>query len=829
MLPVRQVKGILEKSEYFSGVLKNFTVMLYCPNPTCQTPNEAAHKFCQKCGSFLPKRYLWASGREASLYRSGERLADRYLCQEPQIFLDTKPGALPEPSREIPAEFSAYLRLSPYKLHVPQIYDVIGSPAAPQSQILLLDQAAIENIPSPSAATPLQVLPALEQVWHTATPLRQLNWLWQIAQLWQPLSSESAAGTLVSPELIRVEGAIVRLLELKITVNSGTDASLTNLGQFWSQWLLPPSKPEISSFLAYLCQLLTQGQIRNAEQLMISLDQGLTAIGRSLSQRIAIATQTDQGPSRQRNEDACYPPNGTHQVQEHAAHKPFETAPLVVVCDGIGGHQGGDEASGLAIASIQQQFQALQPERLSADELIVALEKAVGTANDLISERNDSEKRLERQRMGTTLVMGLVRAHELYITHVGDSRAYWITRQGCHQVTLDDDIASREVRLGYGSYRQALQQPIAGSLVQALGMGSSIGLHPTVQRFVLDDEGIFLLCSDGLSDFDRIDESWDTVILPVILGKVSLVDAIQQLVKIANTRNGHDNVTIGLVQYQVSATTPIEVPANLAEPPMLLTSQQAAAQEGRTRLVQSSGASNQAASGAIASSTSTQVLPQPESRHRILPLLLSIVILLALGAGLAALLFPGRVRQLLVRETPIPSTPTVSPEPTETLTPEPLAALATNDFIQISEALTLQTGEVPGSVSAEPITLPKDTVLQVLQKNAPAQQDTGSQRVSWVELQICSIPPTQGSDSANSSENQTPKPIAPVPTEPSSQLSPPEPTDSVDFSSLSLGDRGWIREVDVLRQSIAIATPTSLQRGACTTPTVPSNLPTIEK
>ncbi len=93
--------------------------------------------------------------------------------------------------------------------------------------------------------------------------------------------------------------------------------------------------------------------------------------------------------------------------------------------------------------------------------------------------------------MGTTLVMALAHIHELYVAHVGDSRAYWITRTGCYQVTLDDDVACREVRLGYSLYRDALEQVAAGALIQALGITSSNTLHPTVQRFPVDEDCVF--------------------------------------------------------------------------------------------------------------------------------------------------------------------------------------------------------------------------------------------------------------------------------------------------------------------------------------------------
>jgi protein phosphatase len=156
--------------------------------------------------------------------------------------------------------------------------------------------------------------------------------------------------------------------------------------------------------------------------------------------------------------------------------------------------------------------------------------------------------------MGTTLVMALPIGHEIYITHVGDSRAYWITRQGCYQITLDDDVASREVRLGYAIYREAIQQSGSGSLVQALGMSPSTSLHPTAQRFILDEDGVFLLTSDGLSDFDRVEDYWETEILPILKAEADIASVAEKLVEIANTKNGHDNVTIALVYCQVKYT-----------------------------------------------------------------------------------------------------------------------------------------------------------------------------------------------------------------------------------------------------------------------------------
>ena len=167
----------------------------------------------------------------------------------------------------------------------------------------------------------------------------------------------------------------------------------------------------------------------------------MSQLGKFQTTTIKICTKTDPGPSRPRNEDACYP------TSDGLITKMSQDRDLAIVCDGIGGHDGGSVASNLAIKTMEQEVEELT---LNGDEgithpfmVLSALERAVATANDEISERNDKENRQGRQRMGTTIVMSLSIDHEIYIAHVGDSRAYWITAYSCYQVTLDDDVASR--------------------------------------------------------------------------------------------------------------------------------------------------------------------------------------------------------------------------------------------------------------------------------------------------------------------------------------------------------------------------------------------------
>lgn len=822
--------------------------MLYCPNYTCQAPNAEANKFCQKCRTPLPKVYLWAIGPEVEAYQPGDLLSSRYLCKAPRVFLDTKPGLLPTEMSNLPTCFLPYLKLVFERLHIPQIYSIVqpNASTAHQDTILLLNHAAMLLPTTPAAVELLgpeqndadtisiQLLPRLDEVWSQTTALRQLNWLWQIAQLWQSLSLEAVASSLIHPHLIRVEGPVVRLLELQFD-RPGDSPTLADLGQLWSQWS-QRAQPEIATALSQLSEYLEQGRIRSAEQLVDQLDPLLEIVGRSQTRQIQIATRTDRGPSRQRNEDACYPPDGTvTPLTQVASPSSPATCPLVIVCDGIGGHQGGDVASHLAIEAVKQQIERLHLDQLTPTALTVELEKSSCVANDVISQRNDNENRFERQRMGTTLVVGLVREHELYITHVGDSRAYWITRWGCYQVTLDDDVAAREVRLGYSIYREALQQPSSGSLVQALGMGTSSALHPTVQRFILDEDGVFLLCSDGLSDNNRVEEIWETIILPLLDGKSKLTDVTQQLVEIANTLNGHDNVTVGLMHLQVKETAtqmaPLELVAGDRD------NSRAATAALKTQPVQQLAVAASPAAGQNdlpsdpnptlrvtppqPSTLKTKVLPTVDRGPNSLLLLAGIFVLLTCGGLLSYLLMPLLRDSVGSLTSTQPSSSGNPASPAIRVIPSPVTSLEPQVFIQVNPTpppaasrylpLTLSqqppqrlnsaavvyspTTAVEGvnpitpSPSRSPTlvgTVPPGSVLYVMKKQ-------GEGEVLWVQVQVCDIP--------SEAEGATTK-------------------------LARQGDTGWIEEANLLPLAIAINQTTLELQQLCSTPApVPSASP----
>jgi len=511
-----------------------------------------------------PPRYLWAVGDLAAQIPVGDRVADRYQVVAPQIWQDTQPHMLPEIPRDLPDRVRPYLYLYPLRLHLPVAYGFCQWELAadPNAAILLLDQV-------PISATG-QLLPTVTERWPQATALRQVYWFWQILTLWTPLSEQGVVSSLLNPENVRVEGGCVRLLELyQDTPHDPYPPSLATLMDNWAPWL-PLAQPAIVAPLQQLAEDL-RSQTVSLGTVLARLNQLLLQQSAQVPLRLRVAGGTNPGPNHPHNEDSCYPTDHDLANQGVPPHTLLIPA-LSIVCDGIGGHEGGEVASQLAVQTLKLQMQALltavanQEQPLAPEVVSEQITEAIRVVNNVIASQNDQQQRSSRQRMGTTLVMALQlpqrlsatqTAHELYLAWVGDSRAYWITTDYCRLLTVDDDVTTREVRLGRALYPEVLRQPEAGALTQAIGTREASMLYPSVQRFMIDEDGLLLLCSDGLSDHDLVERCWQTHLVPVLRGEQSLQGAVRALIAWANQHNGHDNTSVVLTYGRVTPEYPV--------------------------------------------------------------------------------------------------------------------------------------------------------------------------------------------------------------------------------------------------------------------------------
>lgn len=235
-----------------------------------------------------------------------------------------------------------------------------------------------------------------------------------------------------------------------------------------------------------------------------------------MSARVATASLSDVGRRRRANQDFCaeFPGEGG--------------AVLLVCCDGMGGHQGGEVASQLAVATIGEAFAA------SEGDPRKRLELAFKEANRRVRARADGDEKLDG--MGTTAVaLYFDGAAAAWVASVGDSRAYRVREGRAEQLTVDHSVVAELLRLGRISAAEAARQP-HNQLARAIGAEEDI----EVDTFQLDarDGDRWLLCSDGLWNLVGEQEIAER------LRKDSPQDAARRLVESANERGGTDNVTV---------------------------------------------------------------------------------------------------------------------------------------------------------------------------------------------------------------------------------------------------------------------------------------------
>lgn len=255
---------------------------------------------------------------------------------------------------------------------------------------------------------------------------------------------------------------------------------------------------------------------------------------------------TDVGRARKRNED-CY------DISNEIA--------LAVVCDGMGGHAGGDVASRTVAETIVDFVYEFDPDTLSegADDAdsertqagpmavepgvqsaVQTIRAAVHLANRKLVQLNQERGYPDGRGMGTTLV-GLWRvegADKLVVFHAGDSRLYRLRRGELRQLTRDHSLY--QIWLDNGQRGQA---PHKNIIVRALGTSENV--DPEISVHVIDPSDIYLLCSDGLTGLVN-----DGAIAEILLqGGADLEASCARLVGMANDLGGHDNITVVLARF----------------------------------------------------------------------------------------------------------------------------------------------------------------------------------------------------------------------------------------------------------------------------------------
>ena len=244
--------------------------------------------------------------------------------------------------------------------------------------------------------------------------------------------------------------------------------------------------------------------------------------------------RTDTGHQRATNEDSH-----------------LERAPVFAVADGMGGAQAGEVASQLAIERFAHEFA-----RRDGEDATQRLVRAAREANAEIHELSQADAR--RAGMGTTLTAAYVGGDQVFVAHVGDSRAYRMRHGELVRITEDHSLVEELLRQGRLTAEEAEEHPQRSIITRALGPEPDVD----IDTFAVEaqDGDVYLLCSDGLSSMLS-----EQAVAEIMRANPQLPAAADALVDAALAAGGRDNVTVVLFRIESIAGTASAAPAEQPE------------------------------------------------------------------------------------------------------------------------------------------------------------------------------------------------------------------------------------------------------------------------
>lgn len=257
--------------------------------------------------------------------------------------------------------------------------------------------------------------------------------------------------------------------------------------------------------------------------------------------RISVFAKSDLGKNRDHNEDcfivADLSAKRASLQPEVRNHELGPRGSLIMVADGMGGAAAGEVASDMATKVVYEHLitQWHADEDNTPQRFAYRLKEAVELANQKIHAY--AKEHPELKGMGTTTTAVGILAGHLYLTQVGDSRAYLVRNGAAVQLTKDQSLMQRLVDAGELTEEEAERSERKNIILQALGPDPRVRVDLTHQEARRGDAVV--LCSDGLSGQVKKDE-----IANVINTTPELVDACSQLIDLANQRGGPDNITV---------------------------------------------------------------------------------------------------------------------------------------------------------------------------------------------------------------------------------------------------------------------------------------------
>lgn len=250
--------------------------------------------------------------------------------------------------------------------------------------------------------------------------------------------------------------------------------------------------------------------------------------------RLTGAMLTDVGSVRSHNEDSC-------AFSTSAPLGESASDSLMIVADGMGGHSAGEVASRLAVEVIRRAYffsKGPAPQKL-ADAFYLAHRAIMAHA----------EAYPECEGMGTACTALAFHQNQLFLAHIGDTRAYILRNKSLTQLTNDHTLVARLVRDRLLTQEQGEQSEFSNVLTQALGTSRELQPEIWSEAMPVLERDVIVMCSDGLH---RLVSSKD---IADAAGSCPPRDACAELVRQACAAGGHDNVTVGVFRAERELTS----------------------------------------------------------------------------------------------------------------------------------------------------------------------------------------------------------------------------------------------------------------------------------
>lgn len=238
-----------------------------------------------------------------------------------------------------------------------------------------------------------------------------------------------------------------------------------------------------------------------------------------------VTAKSDIGLKRSINEDCT----AFGEISEDEA--------FAVVCDGMGGASGGEIASKMASQTISQKISLCYKSAMQVKSVENMLLSAITTANVEIYDY--ATQNIELKGMGTTAVCAFVKNNDVCIGHVGDSRAYFISKSGIGQITKDHSLVQEMYDNGEISIDELKNHPVKNVITRALGVDEEVNID--FNFGTLNEGEAILLCSDGLTNYVDTDEIYES------FNKYSKEELADILIAKANEYGGGDNISVALI------------------------------------------------------------------------------------------------------------------------------------------------------------------------------------------------------------------------------------------------------------------------------------------